>query len=119
MAGSSRAEWTNTVLTGVGIIVLAFGGYGHFSGVLADKEARILVLEKEQVVLRKEREEMDNELDVLWVGTTKNTDGVESNRKDIERSYKYFGKVVDAVDRLIISVTRLEEKIKHDKNSKE
>ena len=119
MAGSSRAEWTNTILTGVGIIILAFGGYGHFSGVLADKEARILILEKEQVELRKDRESMDDELDVLWVGSTKNTDGVERNRKDIEKSNKYFEKFSEAVDRLIVSVTRLEEKIKRDKELEE
>jgi hypothetical protein len=107
-----KAAWVNVVLGCVSLIALAFGGYGHFSAVLADKEARIVVLEKEQLVSLKDREGMDNELDVLWVDTKQNRVGIDRNKEDIERSNEVLGKFSDAVDRLIISVTRLEEKIK-------
>ena len=107
----SRAEWTNVVISGIALLCIAFGGYGHFSGMLANKEARILVLEKESVVSRKDREEMDNELDVLWVDTSKNKDRIVGLDKDLKRFDKSFEKFADAVDRLSISVVRLEERI--------
>ena len=108
-----KAVWVNVALGCISLLALSFGGYGHFSAVLADKEARIVVLEKEQLVSLKEREGIDNELDVLWADTRENKGGVERNKNDIENRGRALEKFSDAVDRLIISVIRLEEKIKH------
>lgn len=112
---SDKAEWTNVILTALTLLGLAFGGYGHFSAVLADKEARIVVLEKEQEISRKDREVMDNELDVLWVDTSKNKDKLGVIEKDLERHDKSFERFTEAVDRLSMAVVRLEERIQYDK----
>ena len=106
---ANKAEWTNVALTAVTILGISFGGYGHFSGVMANQEARLVVLEKEQEVSRKDRDAMDNELDVLWVDTSKSKDGIKTLQKGQERADRYFEKFANAVDRLSISVARLEE----------
>lgn len=109
---SSRAEWVNVSLSVIAMLGLAFGGYGHLSAEIATKEVRLTALEKEQAVSRKERNEMDNELDVLWVDTNKNKDQITSAKKDLSRFNASFEKFATAVDRLSISVVRLEERIK-------
>tara|TARA_R110002167_G_scaffold62649_1_gene176832 strand:- start:835 stop:1191 length:357 start_codon:yes stop_codon:yes gene_type:complete len=106
---ANKAEWTNVALTAATVLGVAFGGYGHFSGVMANQEARITVLEKEQQVSHRDRDAMDNELDVLWVDTSKNKDGIKTLQKGQERADRYFEKFANAVDRLSISVARLEE----------
>ena len=117
MSDNIKASWVNALFTGLGVAALAFGGYGHFSAALANKEARIVVLEKEHLVSTKERGGLDNELDVLWADTRQNTNSIERNSKEIEKSNRALEKFSDAVDRLIISVTRLEEKLKYNKDS--
>lgn len=108
---SSRAEWVNAGIALVGILGMALGGYGHFSAELALNEARISILEKEIIVSSKEREEMGNELDVLWLGTNGNKGKIATLDKDLSRFNESFEKFADAVDRLSISVVRLEERV--------
>ena len=106
-----KAEWVDTGIALVGLLGLAFGGYGYFSAELALNEARISILEKEIIVSGKEREEMGNELDVLWLGTNGNKGKIETLDKDLSRFNESFEKFADAVDRLSLSVVRLEERV--------
>lgn len=108
---SSRADWTNVAIAAVALLSLAFGGYGHFSGLMADGQLRVSSLEKEQLVSRKERVEMVNKLNVLWVDTIQNRDELTAVQKDVSRFNASFDKFATAVDRLSISVARLEERI--------
>ena len=112
MSDSSKADWYGVALTAITLLSVAFGGYGHFSSVMADKEARITVLEKEVVVATKDREAMDNELDVLWVDTSRNRDSVDFLKVEFSKAATSFSKFADAVDRLSVSVARLEEQVK-------
>ena len=108
MPDSSRSEWANVGIAAVALLSLAFGGYGHFSGVMAEQQAKVRVLEKESMVSIKDRAEMSNELDMLWLDTSRNKDGLVVIEKDLSRFNASFEKFADAVDRLSISVVRLE-----------
>mgnify|MGYP003657751663 FL=1 len=63
------------------------------------------------MVSRGDREAMGNELDVLWVGTNGNKGKLVTMDRDLHRFNASFEKFADAVDRLSISVVRLEERV--------
>lgn len=110
---SSKAEWVNIGLITLAMLGATFGTYGHFTARLTMQDSAISVAKTEREGMRRELESVDNELDVLWVDNTNNKKDIDRNRIEVEKNAKFQEEVLTAVNKLLVSVARVEEKMKH------
>jgi hypothetical protein len=119
MDSGTKSSWVSAVVSTVVAIALIFGTYGQYRADQVELLSRVGSLEKVQEVSSEQHSLMEDELDVLWVDTQKNKDQIVVTKEALVRFDKSFGKFADAVDRLSISVVRLEERIRSNDENEE
>lgn len=108
---ANKAEVISAIVGVLGLLGVSFGLYGAYTWDKSHQQARITVLEKEHEVSATKIGKMEEDLDVLWVDTQKNEESIKVVQRDQDRFNAAYIKFADAVDRLSISVARLEERI--------